>query len=114
MLDKYDDYVTALAQDTQEKDALRDEFKKLLSGHIDQFGLPDEDEDIRSVFKFDNRLYKLTTLVKRDPVNDELVYADIIDADSMFNRNYVPSVSDSGDLGGAGHVWPIHRRNSGC
>src|SRR6056297_3638765 len=99
LLDKYDDYVTALAQETQEKDALRDEFKKLLSGHIDQFGLPDEDEDIRSVFKYDNRLYKLTTLVKRDPVNGELVYADIIDADSMFNRNYVPSVSDSDDLG---------------
>jgi len=98
LLDKYDDYVTALARDTREKNALRDEFKKLLSGHIDAFGVPDEDEDIRSVFKYDNRLYKLTTLVKRDPVNAELVYADIIEADSMFNRNYVPSVGDSADL----------------
>ncbi|WP_158278672.1 helicase-related protein [Rhodohalobacter mucosus] len=98
LLDKYDDYVTALARETSEKDALRAEFKELLSGHMDLFGVPDEDEDIRSVFKYDNRLYKLTTLVKRDPVNGELVYADIIDADSMFNRNYVPSIGDSGDL----------------
>jgi N12 class adenine-specific DNA methylase/ppGpp synthetase/RelA/SpoT-type nucleotidyltranferase len=99
LLDKYDDYVTALARDNTETNAIRAEFKELLSGHIDEFGIPDEDEDIRTVFKYDNRLYKLTTLVKRDPVNSELVYADIIDADSMFNRNYVPSVSDSGDLG---------------
>ncbi len=98
LLDKYDDYITALAQETSEKDALRAEFKQLLSGHIEQYGVPDEDEDIRKVFKFDNRLYKLTTLVKRDPLNGELVHADIIDADSMFNRNYVPAVKDSDDL----------------
>jgi len=98
LLDKYDDYVTSLARDTSEKDALRAEFKQLLSGHIDAFGVPDEDDDIRSVFKYDNRLYKLTTLVKRDPVDGELVYADIIDAYSMFNRNYVPTIGDSADL----------------
>ncbi|MEX2604526.1 MAG: hypothetical protein WD361_09990, partial [Gracilimonas sp.] len=98
LLDAYDDYITALAQETPEKEALRAEFKELLGTHIETYGIPDEDEDLRKVFKFDNRLYKLTTLVKRDPLNGELVHADIIDADSMFNRNYVPAVKDSDDL----------------
>ncbi|MEX2352217.1 MAG: helicase-related protein [Balneolaceae bacterium] len=98
LLDKYDDFVTGLARETGEKEALRSEFKEMLAGHIDQYGIPDEDEDIRKAFRFDNRLYKLTTLVKRDPVSGELVYADIIDSDSMFNRNYVPAVSNSDDL----------------
>ncbi|MDZ7660469.1 helicase-related protein [Fodinibius sp.] len=98
LLDAYEDYITALAQETPEKEALRAEFKELLATHIETYGIPDEDEDLRKVFKFDNRLYKLTTLVKRDPLNGELVHADIIDADSMFNRNYVPAVKDSDDL----------------
>ncbi|MDZ7692042.1 MAG: hypothetical protein U5K69_13080 [Balneolaceae bacterium] len=98
MLDKYDDFVTALAQDTGQKEPLREEFKQLLATHIENYGIPDEDEDIRGVFRYDNRLYKLTTFVKRDPISAELVYADIIDADSMFNDNYVPAVSDSDDL----------------
>ncbi len=98
MLDTYDDFVTALAQDTAQKEPLRGEFKQLLGTHIDTYGIPDEDEDIRQVFRYDNRLYKLTTFVKRDPISGELVYADIIDADSMFNDNYVPAVSDSDDL----------------
>ncbi|PAU94241.1 hypothetical protein CK503_08490 [Aliifodinibius salipaludis] len=98
MLNKYDDFVTALAQDSEQKEPLRGEFKKLLQSHIDAYGIPDEDEDIREVFRYDNRLYKLTTFVKRDPISEELVYADIIDADSMFNRNYVPAVSNSNDL----------------
>ncbi|TYP93544.1 Helicase conserved C-terminal domain-containing protein [Fodinibius salinus] len=98
MLDTYDDFVTALAQDTAQKEPLRGEFKQLLGTHIDTYGIPDEDEDIRKVFPYDNRLYKLTTFVKRDPISSELVYADIIDADSMFNDNYVPAVSDSDDL----------------
>ncbi|MEL7832803.1 helicase-related protein [Fodinibius sp. Rm-B-1B1-1] len=98
MLDKYDDFVTALAQDSKQKEPLRGEFKELLESHINSYGIPDEDEDIREVFRYDNRLYKLTTFVKRDPISGELVYADIIDADSMFNRNYVPAVSDSNDL----------------
>jgi len=98
MLDKYDDFVTALAQDSQQKEPLRGEFKKLLESHINSYGIPDEDEDIREIFRFDNRLYKLTTFVKRDPISRDLVYADIIDADSLFNRNYVPAVSDSDDL----------------
>ncbi|MDZ7659460.1 helicase-related protein [Fodinibius sp.] len=98
MLDTYDDFVTALAQDSGQKEPLREEFKELLRAHIDTYGIPDEDEDIRAVFRYDNRLYKLTTFVKRDPISAELVYADIIDADSMFNDNYVPAVSDSDDL----------------
>jgi ppGpp synthetase/RelA/SpoT-type nucleotidyltranferase len=99
LLDKYDDFVTALAQETEEKQALRAEFKGMLSDHIEAYGLPDEDSDIRAQFRQDHRLYKLTTLVKRDPVGGELVYADIIDADSMFNRNYRPSVDSSDNLG---------------
>jgi N12 class adenine-specific DNA methylase/ppGpp synthetase/RelA/SpoT-type nucleotidyltranferase len=98
MLDKYDDFVTALAQDSKQKEPLRGEFKELLESHINSYGIPDEDEDIREIFRYDNRLYKLTTFVKRDPISEELVYADIIDADSMFNRNYVPAVSNSDDL----------------
>jgi len=98
MLDTYDDFVTALAQDTAQKEPLRGEFKQLLETHIEAYGIPDEDEDIRGIFRYDNRLYKLTTFVKRDPISGELVYADIIDADSMFNDNYVPAVSDSDDL----------------
>ncbi|WP_441000431.1 helicase-related protein [Fodinibius sp. SL11] len=98
MLDTYDDFVTALAQDNEQKEPLRQEFKELLKSHIDTYGIPDEDEDIREIFRYDNRLYKLTTFVKRDPISGDLVYADIIDADSLFNRNYVPAVSDSDDL----------------
>lgn len=98
LLDLYDDYVTALAQDSQQKEPLRDDLKRALKSHIDSYGIPDEDEDIRQIFKYDNRLYKLTTFVKRDPVNEELVYADILDADSMFSDNYTPELSNSGDL----------------
>lgn len=98
MLDKYDDFVTALAQDSKQKEPLRGEFKELLESHINSYGIPDEDDDIRELFRYDNRLYKLTTFVKRDPISGKLVYADIIDADSMFNHNYVPAVSDSNDL----------------
>lgn len=98
MLDKYDDFVTALARGTEQKEPLREEFKELLRAHIDTYGIPDEDEDIREIFRYDNRLYKLTTFVKQDPISGDLVYADIIDADSLFNRNYVPAVSDSDDL----------------
>ncbi|WP_445664387.1 helicase-related protein [Fodinibius sp. AD559] len=98
MLDKYDDFVTALAQDTDQKEPLREEFKELLAAHINNYGIPDEDEDIRQVFRLDSRLYKLTTFVKRDPISGELAYADIIDADSMFNQNYVPGITSSDDL----------------
>jgi len=98
MLDTYDDFVTALAQDSEQKEPFRQEFKELLESHINAYGIPDEDEDIRQIFRYDNRLYKLTTFVKRDPISGQLVYADIIDADSLFNRNYVPAVSDSDDL----------------
>ncbi|MDR8389870.1 hypothetical protein NC796_01890 [Aliifodinibius sp. S!AR15-10] len=98
MLDTYDDFVTALAQDSEQKEPLHGEFKELLESHINSYGIPDEDDDIRQVFRYDNRLYKLTTFVKRDPISGQLVYADIIDADSLFNRNYVPAVSDSDDL----------------
>lgn len=98
LLDIYDDFVTALARDSQQTEPLREELKSKLDSHIEQFGLPDEDEQLREVFQYDNRLYKLTTFVKRDPVDEELVYADILDADQMFSDNYTPKLDDAADL----------------
>jgi ppGpp synthetase/RelA/SpoT-type nucleotidyltranferase len=98
LLDTYSDFVRALAQDSEDIEPLRKRFKKETDEHIDRFGLPDEDDIIRDVFKYDSRLYKLTSFVKRNPITDELKYADIYQAESMYNKQYVAKMSDSTDL----------------
>lgn len=98
LLDTYSDYVRALAQNSDDIQPLRRRFKKETDEHIDRFGLMDEDEIIREVFKYDSRLYKLTSFVKRNPITSELKYADIYQAESMYNKQYVAKMSDSTDL----------------
>jgi N12 class adenine-specific DNA methylase/ppGpp synthetase/RelA/SpoT-type nucleotidyltranferase len=98
LLDIYDDFITALAQNSDQKEPLRGDLKAKLKEHIDQYGIPDEDKSIRDVFKYDNRLYKLTTFVKRDPITDKLIYADILDAETMYSDNYTPKLDNSADL----------------
>ncbi|WP_409029443.1 helicase-related protein [Gracilimonas sediminicola] len=98
LLDVYSDFVTALAKGTGNIENLREAFKARTDSHIDQYGIPDEDDALRSEFKYDSRLYKLTTFVKRNPTTGELKYADIYEAESMYNKQYVPKLSDSKNM----------------
>lgn len=98
LLDKYAEFVTALAQNSDNTESLRNEFNSKLDNYVDTFGIPDEDKRIREIFKYDNRLYKLTTFVKRDPLTDELIYADILNADKLYSDNYKPEISNTNNL----------------
>jgi len=98
VLDAYKVFVNELATNSSDVDRTRVSFKSVMDSHIEKFGLPDEDDIIRKIFKYDTRLYKLTSFVKRNPDTKALKYADIFTANTLYNTNYVGSLSSDEDL----------------
>ena len=94
VLDRFADYVAELARNNyaDERPVI-----EALEAHIDEFGLPAEDETLSDVLRYDPRLPRLQTLAVRDE-EGEIQYADLLLADNVYSDRYRTRLDDADDL----------------
>ena len=98
LLDTYADFVSALSKKQDTTEPLRAQFRAAMDKHIERFGLPEEDQALKTILRYDTRLFKLTAFVKRNPETNLLDYADIFSMQTMYQNEYTPSIKDANDL----------------
>lgn len=95
LLDRYADYISEKSKNPEAADA--GAVREAIDLHVEQYGLPAEDEKIKQVLRYDPRLPKLKIMVEEDE-NGDLEYADVLLSDRVYSERYREEISDTEDF----------------
>jgi N12 class adenine-specific DNA methylase len=95
LLDRYADFIAEKAKNPEVADA--GAVREAIDLHVEQYGLPANDELLQEVFRYDPRWPKLKIMAERGEDGD-LQYADVLLSTRVYSERYRDQIEDTSDL----------------